>query len=152
MSKKDFPVVKLFVGDQPEPYTFTDENFSQSNLQKFVTKYTKTVVYIGLPGTLENFDKLAAVFAKEKSVDKRKSLLVKAEKLWDQTEGKQKQRSAEMYVKTMRKALEKGNEFFQSETVRINNVLKGSMTQEKKSDLGVRLNILESFKEQHDEL
>lgn len=140
------------MGDQPEPFTFKDENFSQNNLQKFVTKHTKSVVYIGLPGTLENFDGLAAEFAKEKSVDKRKNLLVKAEKLWDQTEGKQKQKSAEVYVKSMRKALEKGDAFFQSETVRINNVLKGSMTQEKKADLGVRLNILESFKLQHDEL
>lgn len=152
LTKKDFPIVKLFVAGQPEPYTFTDEDFNQDNLQKFVNKHSKTIVYIGLPGTLENFDKLAAEFYKEQSIDKRKNILLRAENLWDSAEGKQKQRSAEIYVKFMRKALDKGNEFFYTETIRINNVLKGSMTNEKKADLGVRLNILESFKVQHDEL
>lgn len=137
---------------QSESYTFNNENFNQDQLQKFVNKHSKTVLYIGLPGTLEIFDKLAIEFIQEKSLDKRKDILLKAEKLWDKVEGKQKQKSAEVYVKSMRKALEKGNEFFDTETIRINNVLKGSMTPEKKSDLGIRLNILESFKIQHDEL
>lgn len=152
LTKTDFPVIKLFVDKQPEPYTFDGENFNQDSLQKFVVKHSKSILYIGLPGTLESFDGLAGEFAKEKSIDKRKDILLRAEKLWDKTEGKQKQRSAEVYVKSMRKALEKGDEFFHSESVRLSNVLKGSMTQEKKADLGVRLNILESFKVQHDEL
>lgn len=137
---------------QPEPYTFINENFNQDQLRKFVNKHSKTVIYIGLPGTIEQFDNIAVEFIQQKSKDKRKDILLKAEKLWDKVEGKQKQKSAEVYVKMMRKALEKGDEFFQTETIRINNVLKGSMTTEKKSDLGVRLNILESFKTQHDEL
>lgn len=153
LTKKDFPVVLLFVNGQAEPYVFNDQdNFNQDKLQKFVTKHSKGIVYIGLPGTLENFDELATKFAKEKSVNKRKDILLKAEKLWDSTEGKQKQRSAEMYVKSMRKALEKGDEFFHTETVRINNVLKGSMAKEKQAELNVRLNVLESFKLQHSEL
>jgi len=152
LTKKDFPVVKLFVNGQSEPYTFDDENFNQEKLQQFVVKYSKTVVYIGLPGTIEQFDELASEFAKEKSVEKRQDILLRAEMLWDKTEGKQKQRSAEIYVMSMRKALEKGDKFYDNETIRINNVLKGSMTREKKADLGVRLNILESFKVQHDEL
>jgi len=152
VSKKDFPIVKLFVNGQLEPYTFSDEDFNQEKLQKFIVKHSKEILYIGLPGTLEKFDGLASEFAKEKSVEKRKDILLRAEKLWDGSEGKQKQKSAEVYVKTMRKALEKGDEFFHTETVRINNVLKGSMTREKKADLSVRLNILESFKVQHDEL
>jgi endoplasmic reticulum protein 29 len=152
LTKNDFPVVKLFVTGQPEPYTYNDEDFSREKLQTFVVKHCKSILYIGLPGTLEKFDGLAAAFAKENVVDKRKEILLRAEKLWDETEGKQKQKSAEVYVKTMRKALEKGDEFFHSETVRINSILKGSMTKEKKADLVVRLNILESFKVQHDEL
>lgn len=152
MTKDDFPVVKLFVNNRSEPFTFDDEDFNQDSLQKFVVKHSRSILYIGLPGTLETFDDLAGDFSKEKSVDKRKDILLRAEKLWDKTEGKQKQRSAEVYVKSMRKALEKGDEFFHSESARLNNVLKGSMTQEKKADLGVRLNILESFKIQHDEL
>lgn len=152
LAKKDFPVVKLFVNGQQEPYTFDDKEFNEETLQKFVVKHTKTVVYIGLPGTLEQFDKLAVEFVLEKSTKKRQSLLLEAEKLWDEIEGKQKQRSAEMYVKLMRKVLEKSDEFLDTEITRINNVLKGSMTQEKKADLNVRLNILESFKVKHDEL
>ncbi|XP_026822652.1 endoplasmic reticulum resident protein 29 [Rhopalosiphum maidis] len=152
VSKENYPVVKLFVNGQSEPYVYNDEDFNQDKLQKFVVKHSKEILYIGLPGTLEKFDGLASEFAKEKSVDKRKEILLRAEKLWDISEGKQKQKSAEVYVKSMRKALEKGDEFFHTETVRINNVLKGSMTKEKKADLSVRLNILESFKVQHDEL
>lgn len=152
MTKKDFPVVLLFVKGQLEPYTFNEIEFNQDKLQKFVAKHSKAVVYIGLPGTIEKFDGLATEFAKEKSINKRKDILLRAEELWDKTDGKQKQKSAEVYVKSMRKALEKGDEFFHTETVRINNVLKGSMTKEKKSDLSIRLNILESFKVQHDEL
>lgn len=145
-------MVKLFVAGQPQHYTFNEQNFNQDKLQKFVVKHSKAVVYIGLPGTLETFDQLAVEFANEKSADKRKDILLKAEKLWDDIEGKQKQKSAEVYVKSMRKALEKGDEFFETEIARLNNVLKGSMAQEKKTDLGYRLNILESFKVQHDEL
>lgn len=145
-------MVKLFVAGQPQPYTFNNPNFNQDKLQKFVVKHSKSIVYIGLPGTLETFDQLAIEFVKEKSADKRKDILLRAEKLWDETDGKQKQKSAEVYVKSMRKALEKGDEFFQTETARLNNVLKSSMSQDKKTDLGYRLNILESFKVQHDEL
>jgi len=152
LAKKDFPAVLLFVNGQAEPYIFDDKDFNQDKLQKFVTKHSKAIVYIGLPGTLEKFDELAAKFIKEGSVDKRKRILLMAEELWDEIEGKQQRKSAEMYVKSMRKALEKGDEFFDNETVRINNVLKGSMTNEKKADLNTRLNILESFKLQHSEL
>lgn len=152
LTKKDFPVVKLFVNGQQEPYTFDDKDFNEETLQKFVVKHTKALVYIGLPGTLEHFDKLAVDFVLEKSTKKRQSILLEAEKLWDEIEGKQKQRSAEIYVKLMRKVLERSDEFLDTEIARINNVLKGSMTQEKKADLNVRLNILESFKVKHDEL
>ncbi|XP_050436417.1 endoplasmic reticulum resident protein 29 [Adelges cooleyi] len=152
VSKKDFPNVKLFVTGQPQPYTFADDEFNMDNLQKFIVKHSKSVVYIGLPGTLEKFDQLASEFSLEKSVDKRKDVLLRAERLWDETQGKQKQKSAEVYVKTMRKALEKGNNFFNSEATRVKNLLKGSLTDEKKADMTVRLNILESFSAWHDEL
>lgn len=153
LAKTDFPAVLLFVKGQPKPYVFNDA-FSQDKLQRFVTEHSKPIMYIGLPGTLENFDKLVSEFIMEKSTSKREDILSKAEELRGETNDKHKQRSAEIYIKTMRKALEKGDEFFHMEPVRIGNLLKGSLTKEKKADLTVRLNILESFKlpPQHSEL
>lgn len=154
MSKSDFPIVKVFVDGHPNPYTFDGDEFDLNHLQKFVRECAKGVLYIGLPGTIEEFDRLAGAFAAEKSTDARKVILLDAENLWDKTDGKQKQKSAEIYVKNMRKALEKGDGFFGAEIARINNILKGgSMTEGKKTELGVRLNVLESFnKPRHDEL
>ncbi|XP_050524323.1 endoplasmic reticulum resident protein 29 [Daktulosphaira vitifoliae] len=152
LSKEDLPSVKLFILGSSEPLTFTDQDFNLEKLQKFIAKYSKSVVYIGLPGTLEKFDHLATQFSKEKLTEKRKQLLLQAEQLWDITEGKQNQKSAEVYVKTMRKALEKGDTFFEIETVRVKNILKGSLAEEKKLDMSIRLNILESFSIPHDEL
>lgn len=152
LSKVDLPSVKLFISGSSEPLTFKDEDFTLEKLQKFIIKHSKSVVYIGLPGTIEEFDYLANQFSKEKSIEKRKKILLQAEQLWDKTEGKQNQKSAEVYVKTMRKALEKGDTFFETETSRVKNILKGSLAEEKKSDMSIRLNILESFSTSHDEL
>lgn len=115
-------------------------------LRNFLLEHCKSILYIGLPGTLENFDKLATRFVKQKTVDKRKHILLQAEKLWDQVHQKQSRSSAEIYVKYMRKALENSDELYNSETLRINNLLNGSLSKEKKSEMGIRLNILEAFK------
>lgn len=92
-------------------------------------------------------------FVKEKSVEGKKKLLLKAEDLWDKAKGNQEQKSAEVYVKVMRKMIEKGDEFLSSENLRVENLLKGKISKEKKEDLLHRVNILQAFKTTvHDEL
>ena len=101
--------------------------------------------YIGAPGCYEAYDQIAKKFGVEKKENKRKELLAEAEALWDKAEGFQEQRSAEIYVKTMRKIIEKGDLFVENERSRINKIMKGDMAQEKRQDFTIRLNILDSF-------
>lgn len=151
VDKDDFPKVKLFVKGVPEPINFDDkeQEFTADNLKKFIR--SKSGVYIGLPGCLEKFDKLAKKFAEEKSIDGKKKILREAEDLWDKAKGNQDHKSAEVYVKVMRKVIEKGDEFLTTESSRVENILKGKVNKDKKEEMQYRVNILQSFSG-HDEL
>jgi len=148
VNKDDFPVVKLFVAGVSEPYTFSDSEFTADNIKKFIR--TKSNVHIGLPGCLEAFDKIAAKFSQATDPDVKKALLREAEDLWDNTTGRADQKTAEVYVKTMRKALDKGDDFVSNELKRVQSLAKGKISKEKKEEMQQRINILQSF--QHEEL
>jgi len=148
VNKDDFPVVKLFVAGVSEPYTFSDTEFTADNIKKFIR--TKSNVHIGLPGCLEAFDKIAAKFSQATDPDVKKALLREAEDLWDNTTGRADQKTAEVYVKTMRKALDKGDDFVSNELKRVQSLAKGKISKEKKEEMQQRINILQSF--QHEEL
>lgn len=45
----------------------------------------------------------------------------------------------------MEKSLEKGDEFTKLENERVKKLLNGKLSEEKKKELGIRLNILQSF-------
>ncbi|XP_067015179.2 endoplasmic reticulum resident protein 29 [Anabrus simplex] len=146
--KDDFPVVKLFVGGNSEPVTFTSPDFTADNIKKFIRKHSN--IHIGLQGCLEPFDLLAIKFSKATDADAKKVILREAEDMWDKLTSRADQRAAETYVKTMRKTLEKGEEFIPSELKRVQNLAKGKISKEKKEEMEQRLNILQSFI--HDEL
>jgi len=148
VNKDDFPVVKLFVAGVSEPYTFSDSEFTADNIKKFIR--AKSNVHIGLPGCLEAFDKIAAKFSQAIDPDVKKALLREAEDLWDNTTGRADQKTAEVYVKTMRKALDKGDDFVSNELKRVQSLAKGKISKEKKEEMQQRINILQSF--QHEEL
>lgn len=148
VNKDDFPVVKLFVAGVSAPYTFSDSEFTADNIKKFIR--TKSNVHIGLPGCLEAFDKIAAKFSQASDPDVKKALLREAEDLWDNTTGRADQKTAEVYVKTMRKVLDKGDDFVSNELKRVQSLAKGKISKEKKEEMQQRINILHSF--QHDEL
>lgn len=101
-------------------------------------------IYIGLPGCIKEFDELASKFTSAKKEEEKKEILRKAENKWDKVKGVSSQKSAEVYVKTMRKILEK-KDFVSSETKRVENLLKGKISAEKTNELQVRLNILKNF-------
>ncbi|XP_059490427.1 endoplasmic reticulum resident protein 29 [Neocloeon triangulifer] len=147
VKKENYPVVKLFVQGKAEPIDFTSKDFTAEELKKFIR--SNSGVYIGLPGCLESFDALATEFVTS-DVAKRKTILRKAEDLWDTATGKSEQKAAEMYVKTMRKVIEKGDEFVTNELKRVQNLMQGKVSNDKKQDMSYRLNILQSF--QKDEL
>lgn len=60
---------------------------------------SKSQVYIGLPGCLQDFDKIAAKFLRANNVDDKKQLLSEAESLWNKAKGNRENKSAETYVK-----------------------------------------------------
>lgn len=69
ITKDDLPALRLFVQGEDEPFVF-DKNlpWTEENVKKFVKEHTN--IYLGLPGCLETFDKLAGKFITAKSKDK----------------------------------------------------------------------------------
>ena len=100
-------------------------------------------VSLGKPNTLENFDKLVAEFLKAET-DKYDDFIARAEEAMSKTEEKD-QKTAKIYVSTMKKIKEKGVEFVTSETARVNKLLKEKVSDAKKAMFKSRLDILASF-------
>lgn len=66
LSKNDFPVLKLFVNNNEEPFTFPKTtNWSVNSIKKFISDNTN--IYIGLPGCSREYDKLANEFINSKN-------------------------------------------------------------------------------------
>ncbi|XP_021189438.3 protein windbeutel [Helicoverpa armigera] len=140
-SKDNFPVVKLFVKGKSEPIPFDDaKGFNSDELRRFVRE--NTGIYLSLPGCVKDLDKLAIQFMKSKK-DDRKKVLKKAE---DYVKNMDKESSSGKIYKTiMEKILEKGDEFVQFENERVKKLLSEKVSNEKKKQLGVRINILQTF-------
>lgn len=63
VAKSDYPVVLLFTQGQSEPeklLTAHDNDYTADNLKRLVK--SKTGIYIGLPGCIEQLDRLAEEF------------------------------------------------------------------------------------------
>lgn len=142
VKKEDFPVVKLFINGKEDPISFEGQ-FNLEGLKKFIQKYAD--VYIGLENCLETFDRLAVQFVTTKNEEERKQILKKAEEEWDGIKNPSEEPSAEMYVKIMRKVIQKGDDFINSEKDRVEGLLKTRVSKEKKQDMEGRLNIIKSF-------
>jgi len=138
VKKEDFPVYKLFLRSTVIPY---DGEVTVDSLSNFVK--SNTGIYIGAPGTIEEFDILAAEFF---SADTKKrgtiisSLKEKAAKLDETTKA-----SADVYLGIMEHVIERGDGFIESETKRVQRLKEGKLTEEKKNQFNLRLNILASF-------
>lgn len=69
ITKDDYPAVRLFKRDINKPVDFPkNTEFTLDNLRSFVRDNTD--IYIGLPGCLEKFDKLASEFLSAKNKKK----------------------------------------------------------------------------------
>ncbi|KRT81122.1 hypothetical protein AMK59_5402 [Oryctes borbonicus] len=146
--KDDLPAVKLFLGSTTENINnFTATDFTVNNLRNFVRDNAD--MYIGLPGCLEHFDKLAVEFVNSPNKD---------EKLKEVTELSEKRPEQEKstiktYLTFMKKIIENGVKFVSQEKSRLNKIIKdGKLAEKKKDELSQRLNILHSFRVQKDEL
>ncbi|XP_026683712.1 endoplasmic reticulum resident protein 29 [Diaphorina citri] len=106
-------------------------------------------IWIGAVGCLQDFDRLAKDFIRSASQE-RKTLLKSAEDLWDEIKTNSARKSAEFYVKTMRKLVEisgegSESEFLTREKARLKGLLNQKVSAQKKDELKSRMNILDSF-------
>ena len=83
-------------------------------------------------------------FVKASDEDKAK-LVAQAEAEAGKLKDEKQKASADMYIKTMKKVVEKGNEFISTETQRVEKLQSGKVSDKKKEQLNDRLNILASF-------
>ena len=162
--KEEYPVMLLFTEGKTEPIRYQVLNrkivkqcinindmylisvqgeFKLDMMQRFVS--STSGLWIGLPGCLEVFDGLANRFVASKNPSDRKEILRHSEDEWDKVSLGSERKSAEVYVKVMRKMLEKGDDFLQLELSRVDTLRKGKLAKEKKEEMDRRLNILQSF-------
>uniref|UniRef100_A0A8D8XE49 Endoplasmic reticulum resident protein 29 n=1 Tax=Cacopsylla melanoneura TaxID=428564 RepID=A0A8D8XE49_9HEMI len=119
LDSKQFPVYLLFVQGNEKPYSYhgsSDEDYSADKIISFV-RSKDTGIWIGAPGCLQDFDRLAKQFIQSACPHQRKGLLKSSEDLWDNVQTQSARRSAEVYVKTMRKLLELGGAAARSATM-----------------------------------
>ncbi|XP_011499669.1 PREDICTED: endoplasmic reticulum resident protein 29 [Ceratosolen solmsi marchali] len=144
IKKDDYPVVLLFIQGKTEPHRFIikkDTEFTADNIKRFIK--TKSGVYLGLPGCVEKLDRLADQFKTSNDKD-RQEILNKA-KVFQETLPEEHRTAAKVYVKTMEKIMERGDIFVQTEQTRIEGLLKGKLSNDKKRSMEERRNILHSF-------
>lgn len=144
IKKEDFPVYKLFIQGQKEPIDFKGEIKSEE-LTRFAKK--EAGLWIGLPGCVEKFDKLAEELVKTAKNDPAKidEVIEKAQKELATTTDERQKKSGDLYVKIMKKIKEKGLDFIETEIKRVEKLQKEKITSTKKELFKTRLDILTSF-------
>ena len=135
INKDDYPVAMLFVHNGQEEilekYTY-DGKFTSEDLKKFVRK--NSGIYLPLPGCIEEFDRLVDKLLVASKED-RSGVLTEAENLWDKIHGPRMSKRADIYIKIMRKIVDSDLEFVNKEIERVNKLLKGKISSDKKEEL-----------------
>ncbi|CAG5135366.1 unnamed protein product [Candidula unifasciata] len=143
ITKEKFPAYRLFLDGQTQaPAVFTGNAESADDVKNFVIR--ESGLWLGRPGCLEQFDKLVKEFLKA-GADQRTAVLEKAELAVQQLTQESEKSAADVYIKTMKKVLEKGDSFIESEVLRVEKLRSGKVSDKKKEQLNDRLNILTTF-------
>lgn len=145
IKKDDFPQIRLFLnGDLKKPIAFEGKDFKADVIKAFVKQ--KAGIKILLESCIEEFDELAKKFTEDKaSKEQQKKVLESAKTKASALKEEDQKKSANIYVKIMEKAIERGVVFYDSEKQRVQNLLAGKLSDTKKKELQGRLNIIESF-------
>ncbi|XP_070573455.1 endoplasmic reticulum resident protein 29-like [Ptychodera flava] len=151
VKESDFPKYKLFIQEQEKEIDY-EGDIKANDILSFVK--VQSGLWVGLQGCIEEYDKIAAKFMATGEDSERKKMVSEIEKEIEQVTGDKKAR-AEIYMKTMKKVLQKGNGFIESEITRVQTLQDKKVKEEKKEQFKERLNILNSFRlptESKDEL
>jgi len=145
---EDFPVYKLFLKDKSKPLDYPGSaDKTEDDLRRFLTQYTN--IWVGKPGTLEQLDYLARDFFDASTSNNYKGqqeLLKKSREEASKLVKEKDQKNGESYLKIMEAIVKQGIGFLKSEERRVQNLLQGKITPEKREELQHRGNILLSFK------
>ena len=102
-------------------------------------------LWIGRENCIESFDNLVKEFING-GESERQALLNSAEEEKDKLELEEQKKSAEIYIKVMKKMLEKGKGFVAMEIERVKKLMNKKVTDAKKKSFEAKQNILASFK------
>lgn len=138
--KDDLPAIRLIVDGKSIDFP-SSSKWTVDELKQFLKDNTN--IYIGLPGCLEQFDRLAMKFVK--AADK-KTILAEVEQAVNNLTDETEKAIGTIYRKFMSRIIEKGIDFVAEETTRLSNLLKGKLSSKKKMELTNKLNVLKSFK------
>lgn len=165
-SKDDLPSLRLFVQGEDEPFVYSKNMpWTETDIKKFIRDHTN--IYLGLPGCLETFDKLAMKFT---SSSDKEAILEETEQEAAKLKGdvsskcfvptvnynfrfvtdvtiffQKEKNTAKIYIKLMKKVIESGASFVKQENKRLTKILDGKVNEKKKQELQQRLNILKSL-------
>ncbi|VEN62140.1 unnamed protein product [Callosobruchus maculatus] len=140
--KNDLPALRLFVQGEDEPFVFEKHMpWNEENLKKFIRDHTN--IYLGLPGCLEAFDKLAEKFMESKD---KKTIYKEAEMEANKLKNEREKTTAKTYLKFMEKVQNTSSTFVTLEIKRLEKIInEGKVSQKKKDEISRKLNILKSF-------
>lgn len=143
---KNFPGILLFKDGKLNSFERFPAHLDVTldNLKQFVTQHTD--LYIGRDGCLKEFEELVKKYVNKDDAEQLE-LIAKAEHMLQSVEGDEaKAASAKAYLIYMRKINEKGYDYVEEETKRLQRLKAGKVTDAKKSELQRKLNILEAFR------
>uniref|UniRef100_A0A1A9WR17 Protein windbeutel n=1 Tax=Glossina brevipalpis TaxID=37001 RepID=A0A1A9WR17_9MUSC len=142
---KNYPTILLFQkGDSNNYMQFPSYlDITEDNLKGFISSHTD--IYIGREGCLKEFNDLAKNFANLDEEEQQKRLK-EAEELQEKLTKDLDKQNANIYKIYMEKVQSKGYSFVEDETKRLARLKAGKVSEVKKSELLIKLNILEAFR------
>eukprot|EP01012_Entosiphon_sulcatum_P029606 TRINITY_DN3616_c0_g1_i1.p2 TRINITY_DN3616_c0_g1~~TRINITY_DN3616_c0_g1_i1.p2 ORF type:complete len:392 (-),score=102.21 TRINITY_DN3616_c0_g1_i1:12-1187(-) len=143
LKTEDFPAYKLFKSNSAEPISFTGP-IEADSLARFVAQ--NVGLWIGLDGTLEQYDKLVQGFLSLAAEDQKKRLSQAETELGALTDDDDKVAAA-YYIHAINKILAKGNGYVATEKSRLEKLTTSKVSDAKKAEIKKKLNILVSFTE-----
>ncbi|XP_065367454.1 protein windbeutel [Calliphora vicina] len=141
---KNYPAIFLFRNGEQKPIPLPSHmDVTLDNLKAFIS--SNTDLYIGREGCLKDFNDLAKNFANLEDSQQLERLALSKQSGESLSRDNEKS-SAKIYYTFMEKIMKNGYKFVEEETKRLLRLKAGKVSDAKKAELKIKLNILESFR------